>query len=230
MKLKKFKKKTAVKINSKEDYLLLMELAEKAGWKWLSGHNATHFNNQDGYYNSDYICFTKFNKTLSRASELVIGDSSNDYKVITMRQAVKFEVGDKVRIRKDLDKLDATEPPKITDGMLDAAGDEHIITNISTGNKPNWYHLDSNMYSWLKKWLQPVASYDSEQESKPEKYYTGKVVFLESGVGITKGKIYTFENGFFVDDDGDKRPSQVPPCDSIDDVKHVFFDCIEVVE
>ena len=49
MKLKKFKKKTAVKINSKEDYILLMELAEKAGWKWSSGHNATPFDDQEGY-------------------------------------------------------------------------------------------------------------------------------------------------------------------------------------
>ena len=219
MKLKKFKKKTAVKINSKEDYLLLMELAEKAGWKWFSGHNATHFNDKVGYYNSDYISFTTSNKTLARISKTVLDDLLYLYNVITMRQAVKFEVGDKVRIRKDLDKLDATEPPKIIDSMLDAAGDECIITDIPPGHKPNWYGLDSVLYCWLKKWLEPVASCDAvdpekEQEKEPEQvtgtepeYFNGDVVCVNShNAWLTNGKVYKFVDGYSTYDDGDWLP------------------------
>ena len=233
MKLKKFKKKTAVKINSKEDYLLLMELAEKAGWKWLSGHNATHFNDQVGYYNSDYISFITSDKTLARISKAVLDDLFDRYKVITMRQAVKFEVGDKVRIRKDLDKLDATESPKIIDSMLDAAGDECIITDILTGHKPNWYRLDSVLYCWLKKWLEPAASCHAEEpEQETEEhheFFTGEVVCTESKNSFTTiGKIYKFVDGISVDDKGRRMPRITTP-KSVDELNDMLnSDFIEV--
>lgn len=49
-----------------------------------------------------------------------------------------------------------------------------------------------------------LEGYTPEQE-KP-KYYNGKVVCVKAGLGFTAGKVYAFENGQVVDDDGDIRP------------------------
>lgn len=42
---------------------------------------------------------------------------------------------------------------------------------------------------------------------KDRHLYTGKAVFLKDGFeGFTKDKVYEFDNGFTIDDDGKKRP------------------------
>lgn len=63
-------------------------------------------------------------------------------------------------------------------------------------------------------------------------YFNGKVVCIEARCSyLTKGKIYTFEDGAAVDDFGDQLPSWV---DGIESVEHLnesmFSKFIEVVE
>ena len=70
-------------------------------------------------------------------------------------------------------------------------------------------------------------------EEKP-KFYNGKVVCVSSdiySVGYTKGKIYQFENGRVVDDDGTTRPILCEPITCSEDLEKKYPGVwLEVVE
>jgi hypothetical protein len=70
-------------------------------------------------------------------------------------------------------------------------------------------------------------------EDKPE-LYNGKVVCVDTTYvnnGLTVGKIYNIADGYLTDDDGAKRPSGMPPVNSLEELgKIVDTKFIEVVE
>lgn len=117
MKLKNLKKDTKVKIESKGEYLLLMELAEKAGYKWNSEHEPTFFNDNEDYFNTHEI--TLYDNMVIRHMP-TYRQAGTD--AVSLKKVIKLEVGDKVRIRKDLDKCDRDEGPGIVSNMINHAG------------------------------------------------------------------------------------------------------------
>ena len=161
MKLKKLKRTTHVKIENKGEYLLLMELLEKAGYKWNSGSAPTHFNEDGNYYNSIEISIYS-DMTICKTEPRV--SISKD--AVPLKKVIKFEVGDKVRIREDLDEFDKNESPLIVPHMLNYAGEICKITDIYRNNKTKRYTLESTYYRWLKKWIEPVLP-EVEEETEP---------------------------------------------------------------
>lgn len=155
MKLKKLKETTKVRIESKGEYLLLMELAEKSGYKWNSGDLPTVFNYDDYYLNSKTIVMNH-DKTMNV-------EYSCDLDTVSIKKVIKFEVGDKVRIREDLDEFDKNKSPSIVPHMLNYAGEICKITGIYRNNKTKQYTLESAYYRWLKEWIEPVLTTEEEK-------------------------------------------------------------------
>lgn len=91
MKLKKLSEETDVRIKSKDEYLVLMDLAEKAGYKWTSGDRPTFFNNDTLYTRSKKIRL-RTDKTIARL--LVVKNN------VSLNEIIEFEQGDKVRVKK----------------------------------------------------------------------------------------------------------------------------------
>lgn len=160
MKLKNLKKDTKVKIESKGEYLLLMDLAEKAGYKWNNGEKPTYFNDNCDYFNTHGI---KLYDDMTIRHMHTYRQADTD--AVSLKKVIKFEVGDKVRIRKDLDKCDSYESPLIVSDMLDYAGNVYEIEHISLSQKQKRYRLKCG-YSWLKKWIEPVLP-EVEEEIEP---------------------------------------------------------------
>ena len=61
-----------------------------------------------------------------------------------------------------------------------------------------------------------------------KKFYNGKVVCTVNEAGFTRGKIYTFVNGFLTDDDGERRPAWGHGVTDLSQYNPEWF--IEVVE
>lgn len=219
MKLKKIKKTIAVKINSKAEFKLLMELAEKAGFKWYSGDLPTHF---VGEYNPSEV-------TLFVNKEIAKSDVHINPDAVPLKKVIKFEIGDKVRIREDIDEIYKTDTTLLIKEMCRLAGKEATITEkrILSSFGFSGYLIDG--WVWRKKWLEPVLE-DVEEKSE---FYNGNVVCVEAyGMGcFTKGKIYTFKDGFSTFDNGDVTPTGNHPIKDFSDFeKRYCSKFIEVVE
>ena len=65
--------------------------------------------------------------------------------------ANKFQVGDIVRIVKDLNKR--KHSPGINSDMLKQVGKEFVISEVP-GIHTDYYHLKDNGWSWTEDWLE----------------------------------------------------------------------------
>ena len=161
MKLKDLKKEVKVKINSKGEYLLLIDLAEKAGYKWFSGANPTSFNDNERYYQSDCIAF--YPKDIQKR----IGRSDLYGTCVPLKKVIKFEVGDKVMVRKDLASCDKMEEPRITPSLLNCAEKEFtiscILPKVGSDKKTYTFNKDVFRFQWIKKWFEPVLPTEEEK-------------------------------------------------------------------
>lgn len=217
MKLKKLKKTTKVKIESKGEYLLLMELAEKAGYKWNSEHEPTFFNDNEDYFNTHEI--TLYDNMVIRCMTSYSKTAQADTDAVSLKKVIKFEVGDKVRIRKDLDKCYKSEGPGMTLGMIDCVGDVYEIRGINAHRNPKWYDLKGNPYWWFKKWIEPVLP-EVEEEHK---CYNGKIIFTKGDEIFKTGHIYEIMDGRIKrPDSGETLPVLRCAFESIDDVRKYF--------
>lgn len=126
MKLKKIKKKTRVRIKNKNEYFLLMKLLEEAGCVWVRGENPTYFNDRNDYTNAEVVGLLE-NKKMYIDSSGIHGNEK------PLRKVVRFEVGDTVRVREDLEKLNKDRKPAITGTMISHAGKTFKICDIWQG-------------------------------------------------------------------------------------------------
>jgi hypothetical protein len=191
MKLKNFKETTGVLSDSKATYKVLMDLAEKAGYKWNSKDAPHYFDNDASYYKCGSIRFNPATKTMR------CGYDQDD--AIRLKKAVKFEVGDKVKIREDLADCDRHEEPGIVIDMSDRAGEIVTIREVYTYCGKKRFRVEGLCFSWLKKWLEPVIEEEKVfEEGKTYKFdlslYNGTVSDSMKSVDWAKdcdGKIVT---------------------------------------
>lgn len=206
MKLKKIKKTTRVRIKNKDEYFLLMELLEEAGYVWACGEPPKYFNNRNDYTKAEVVELLE-NKHMYTDSSGIHGNEK------PLRKVVEFEVGDTVRVREDLEKLlNKDGASSITKQVIKYAGKTFKICDIWPGDvysdhKRTYeldfdgyrgYHRGYHCYRWSKKCLEPVAS-------KCKKYYDGKIMFGRSTPGILAGKVYEIKDGQFEDEEGIRR-------------------------
>lgn len=103
--------------------------------------------------------------------------------------------------------------------MIDGLADEHKIVITTDGKKTT-----AKLYDGKKFIKEATAKCSPEDEfdfkigaelaverlfeEHTDEYFTGKAVYTGGGflTGRTIGKIYEFKNGFYYDDDNDKRP------------------------
>ena len=191
---------------------------------------------------------------------------------------MKYKVGDKVRVRKDLSCGKSYGYHSFGRGMVTFRGKEMTICRVLF----HGYELLEDdfpvKYTWTDEMFEPIHNekivittdgvtttarkYDGKNfikeakavcskddtfnfdvgaklamerllEEKP-KLYNGKVVCVSSGLyslGYTKGKIYQFENGCVVDDDGTTRPTCCIPIKSFESLEKKYPGVwLEVVE
>lgn len=180
---------------------------------------------------------------------------------------MKYKVGDKVRVRRDLTRGKCGKQFVVGE-MLLRRGEIAVITKEING----CYFIsgDADPWLWTDEMLEPIRNekivitsdgvttiarkYDGKnlikeakavcskddtfnfdvgaklamerlmKEDKP-KLYNGKVVCVSSGIysmGYTKGKIYQFENGSVVDDDGTTRPILCEPIACFEDLEKKY--------
>lgn len=75
---------------------------------------------------------------------------------------MKFQEGDRVRIRPDLASCDPHEWPCIVPEMLDWAGQEATIQKRSG----SIYRMSEFAYIWLDKWLEPIEENEQTEYGK----------------------------------------------------------------
>lgn len=68
--------------------------------------------------------------------------------------ANKFQVGDTVRIIKDLYKK-RNQTPGVNSSMLEKAGKEFVISEVP-GKHSLFYHLKDDKWSWAENWFEQV--------------------------------------------------------------------------
>ena len=73
----------------------------------------------------------------------------------------RFEVGDKVRIREDFDKIRFKLDPGIDKAMLALKGLEDEIRWVSPNN--GVYTLKTNTWAWAEEWLEEVDTLSVEE-------------------------------------------------------------------
>lgn len=92
MKLRELSETTNVRIKNQNEYLVLMDLLEEAGYKWTSGDRPTFFNDDTLYTRSQKMRLWT-DKTISR----LFGVVKNN---VSINEIIEFERGDKVRVKK----------------------------------------------------------------------------------------------------------------------------------
>ena len=70
----------------------------------------------------------------------------------------KFEVGDKVRIREDFDKIRFQGDPGIVSEMLERKGCETSIRRVY--DEPNRYEVLGDIWTWCEEWLERIDGED----------------------------------------------------------------------
>lgn len=101
MRLKKLRKTTEIRIKNEGEYLLLMELVEKAGYIWSGTLNKpTRFNNVEEYrHQTKVIELLPAVGTMTRTTM-----QTSQKEAVPLKKVIKFEVGDKVRLREGIIK------------------------------------------------------------------------------------------------------------------------------
>lgn len=158
MRLKRLRKTTEIRIKNEGEYLLLMELAEKAGYIWGRTLNKpTRFNDE-----KEYRCQTKAIELLPAVgtmSRVMVPASQKD--TVSLKKVIKFEVGDKVRLREGIIKKLRKEKSLPTETLISEMkkhiNKEDIIEDSFSLNSKKYYYLKGYKgISFPKKWLDPI--------------------------------------------------------------------------
>ena len=212
MKLKNLKKDTIVRIENENEYLLLMDLAEKAGYLWMNGSSPKTYNDNENYKKCSGVMLCK------GESMYYYTYFKDDEKTVPLKKVIKFEVGDIVRVRKDLSELDSEESPCIVDDMLPLAGKKVKIKSCLTCNSKKRYQFVGYDCSWLKKWFEPV--FDEEEQKE---YYNGKIIFTKGDDIFKTGHIYDVTDGKIkAPESGRMHPIGRYPFETIHDIEDYF--------
>ena len=83
---------------------------------------------------------------------------------------VKYSVGDKVRIKKDFDKMRYPHDPGVVPEMIDYAENEYDVKfGYELDDRPEpVYTLIGNSWSWAESWLEPVIVYNIKEINDAE--------------------------------------------------------------
>lgn len=212
MKLKNLKKDTIVRIENENEYLLLMDLAEKAGYLWISGVDPKTYNDIEKYKKCAGVMLCKCK------SIYYYPHFEGDEKTVPLKKVIKFEVGDVVRVRKDLSELDSEESPCIIDSMLSFAGKKVEIKSCSNEFRKKRYQFVGDDFDWLKKWFEPV--FDEEEQKE---YYNGKIIFTKGDEVFKTGHIYEVKDGKIKSpESGIKHPIRRKPFETLSDIEDYF--------
>ena len=167
MRLKRLKKTTEIRIKNEGEYLLLMELAEKAGYIWGGTLNKpTRFNDE-----KEYRCQTKAIELLPAVgtmSRVMVPASQKD--TVSLKKVIKFEVGDKVRLREGIIKKLRKEKSLPTETLISEMkkhiNKEDIIEDSFSLNFKKYYYLKGYKgISFPKKWLDPILPSAPKEET-----------------------------------------------------------------
>lgn len=168
MRLKKLRKTTKVKINNEGEYLLLMELAEKTGcYIWAGTLNEpTYFNDMEEYRcQSKTIMMTTAIGTITRSMT-----QASQKDAIPLRKVIKFEVGDKVRVRKEMIRKIKEEKSLLTKIAIPElkkyVNKEYIIEDSFSFDSKRYYYLKGcKDIFYPKKWLDPILPSVPKEET-----------------------------------------------------------------
>lgn len=175
MRLKKLRKTTEIRIKNEGEYLLLMELAEKAGYIWAGSlTEPTYFNDT-----KEYRCQSK-TITLSSTPPMMttaVGTmtrtpmcSISPEETVPLKKVIKFEVGDKVRLRegiiKKLRKKKSLPTEILLSEMKKQVNKEDIIEGSFSLNSKKYYYLKGcKDIFYPKKWLDPILPSVPKEET-----------------------------------------------------------------
>lgn len=175
MRLKRLKKTTKVKINNEGEYLLLMQLAEKAGYIWAGSlTEPTYFNDT-----KEYRCQSK-TITLSSTPPMLttaVGTMTRTpmcsislEETVPLKKVIKFEVGDKIRVREGIIKKLKEEKSLLTKIAIPElkkyVNKEYIIEDSFSFDSKRYYYLEGcKDIFYPKKWLDPILPSVPKEET-----------------------------------------------------------------
>lgn len=168
MRLKRLRKTTEIRIKNEGEYLLLMELTEKAGYIWKGTlDKPTQFNNE-----KEYRCQTKAIELLPAVGTITrtpIYSKSPKY-AVPFRKVIKFEAGDKVRVREEMIKKLEEEKSLLTKIAIPElkkyVNKEYIIEDSFSFDSKRYYYLEGcKDIFYPKKWLDPILPSVPKEET-----------------------------------------------------------------
>ena len=175
MRLKKLRKTTKVKINNEGEYLLLMELAEKTGcYIWAGTLNEpTYFNDMEEYRcQSKTIILSSMPPMMTTAIGTITRSmtQASQKDAIPLRKVIKFEVGDKVRVRKEMIRKIKEEKSLLTKIAIPElkkyVNKENIIEDSFSFDSKRYYYLKGcKDIFYPKKWLDPILPSVPKEET-----------------------------------------------------------------
>lgn len=168
MRLKRLRKTTEIEIKNVGEYWLLMELAEKAGYIWTGTLNEpTRFNDVEEFcYRTKVIELLPAAGTMTRTPMYSISPQ----KTVPLKKVIKFEVGDKVRLRegiiKKLRKKKSLPTEILLSEMKKQVNKEDIIEGSFSLNSKKYYYLKGcKDIFYPKKWLDPILPSVPKEET-----------------------------------------------------------------
>jgi len=125
----------------------------------------------------------------------------------------RFKVGDKVKVTKPIwgcgcaqDVVGIVTDEPYTNGLVPDWNKGVELVNV--------LNAKGRIYSVNADGVEPYT----EPEKEPEPvYFSGAAIAIINEIDITKGKQYTFENGYMTDNDKTKRPMRRDPIKSVSD-------------
>lgn len=168
MRLKRLKKTTEIRIKNEGEYLLLMELAEKAGYIWGGTlDKPTRFNDVEEFY-----CRTKAIELLPAVGTMTRTPmcSISPEETVSLKKVIKFEVGDKVRLREGMIRKIEEEKSLLTKIAIPElkkyVNKEYIIEDSFSFDSKRYYYLEGcKDIFYPKKWLEPILPSFSKEET-----------------------------------------------------------------
>lgn len=168
MRLKRLKKTTEIRIKNEGEYLLLMELAEKAGYIWGGTlDKPTRFNDVEEFY-----CRTKAIELLPAVGTMTRTPmcSISPEETVSLKKVIKFEVGDKVRLREGMIRKIEEEKSLLTKIAIPElkkyVNKEYIIEDSFSFDSKRYYYLEGcKDIFYPKKWLDPILPSVPKEET-----------------------------------------------------------------
>ena len=168
MRLKRLRKATEIRIKNEGEYLLLMELAEKAGYIWGGTlDKPTRFNDVEEFY-----CRTKAIELLPAVGTITRTPmcSISLEETVPLKKVIKFEVGDKVRVREGIIKKLKEEKSLLTKIAIPElkkyVNKEYIIEDSFSFDSKRYYYLEGcKDIFYPKKWLDPILPSVPKEET-----------------------------------------------------------------